>query len=228
MEAKEILSQLKDLIPPSAAISIQEAIYTMDIPALQKRLESFLLQTVSFHDAVSETFYKEELTVEFKHSETELRNAWEATCAEDGYTGDTYCTICGALVSSGQVIPAKGHDFPDWIVVQEPDCFHSGLRTRTCETCGETQTEVLEKDVENCPSLDFHDLDSTKWYHEGVDFVLKQGLMKGIAAQVFAPDANMTRGQLVTVLYRLAGEPETQNTYPFTDVSQTSLNIFVQ
>lgn len=55
--SKEILSQFENVIPISAAISIQEAIYTMDIPALQKRLESFLLQTISFHDAANETFY---------------------------------------------------------------------------------------------------------------------------------------------------------------------------
>lgn len=55
--SKEILSKFENLISPSAAIAIQEAIYTMDIPMLQKRLETFLLQTVSFHDAANETFY---------------------------------------------------------------------------------------------------------------------------------------------------------------------------
>ena len=55
--SKEILLQFENVIPISAAISIQEAIYTMDIPSLQKRLESFLLQTISFHDAANETFY---------------------------------------------------------------------------------------------------------------------------------------------------------------------------
>lgn len=55
--SKEILSKFENVIPPSAAIAIQEAIYTMDIPMLQKRLETFLLQTISFHDAANETFY---------------------------------------------------------------------------------------------------------------------------------------------------------------------------
>lgn len=43
--------------------------------------------------------------------ETELRDAKEATCTEDGYTGDTYCTSCGAIISEGKVIPAFGHDY---------------------------------------------------------------------------------------------------------------------
>ena len=55
--SKEILSQLEDIIPRSAAIAIQEAIYKADIDSLQKALEKFLLQTISFHDAADETFY---------------------------------------------------------------------------------------------------------------------------------------------------------------------------
>lgn len=55
--SKEILSQFETFIPPSAAIAIQEALYTMDISVLQKRLEDFLFQTISFHDAANETFY---------------------------------------------------------------------------------------------------------------------------------------------------------------------------
>lgn len=55
--SKEILFQFENVIPPSVAVSIQEAIYTMDISALQKRVEAFLLQTISYHDAANETFF---------------------------------------------------------------------------------------------------------------------------------------------------------------------------
>ena len=55
--SKEILSQLENIIPRSVAIAIQEAIYKADIESLQKALEKFLLQTISFHDAADETFY---------------------------------------------------------------------------------------------------------------------------------------------------------------------------
>lgn len=40
--------------------------------------------------------------------ETEVRNAQDATATTDGYTGDTYCKGCGALIQSGTVIPATG------------------------------------------------------------------------------------------------------------------------
>ena len=55
--SKEILSKFENVIPPAAAIAIQEAIYMMDIPKLQNKLETFLIQTISFHDAANETFY---------------------------------------------------------------------------------------------------------------------------------------------------------------------------
>lgn len=55
--SREILSQFEQIIPPSSAISIQEALYTMDIPALKSRLGDMLLHTISFHDASNETFY---------------------------------------------------------------------------------------------------------------------------------------------------------------------------
>lgn len=55
--SKEILSKFENVIPPAAAIAIREAIYMMDIPKLQNKLETFLLQTISFHDAANETFY---------------------------------------------------------------------------------------------------------------------------------------------------------------------------
>ena len=44
-----------------------------------------------------------------KHTETEIRDAKDATCTEDGYTGNTCCKACGEIIASGKVIPAKGH-----------------------------------------------------------------------------------------------------------------------
>ena len=54
---KEILEKLTRIIPQSAAISIQEALYTGDVADLQSRLQTLLLQSASFHDTVGELFY---------------------------------------------------------------------------------------------------------------------------------------------------------------------------
>ena len=60
---------------------------------------------------------------------------------------------------------------------------------------------------DNCPSEPFKDVDTSLWYHEGIDYVIANGLMKGIADDAFAPDATTTRAMIVTILYRLENEP---------------------
>ena len=55
--SKEILSQLEHVIPRSLAIEIQEALYKMDVDALQRGLEKYLMQTISFYDAANESYY---------------------------------------------------------------------------------------------------------------------------------------------------------------------------
>ena len=70
-----------------------------------------------------------------------------------------------------------------------------------------------------CPSTNFTDVEENGWYHTGVDFMVKNGFMNGVADDAFDVDGNLTRAQLVTILYRIAGEPETTATNPFADVA---------
>ena len=48
-----------------------------------------------------------------------------ATCTEDGYTGDTVCSVCGYVMAKGAAIPAAGHDFVDGVCsacgAEDPD-----------------------------------------------------------------------------------------------------------
>lgn len=53
----------------------------------------------------------------------------------------------------------------------------------------------------------FTDLTSGSWYYDGVRYALENGLMTGTSARTFAPDRPVTRAMLVTILWRLAGEP---------------------
>lgn len=79
------------------------------------------------------------------HQHTEIRNKKEATCKEEGYTGDTYCTDCGAKVSSGQAIAKIDHTWDNGKVTTEATCEHTGVRTYTCTVCGETKEEETPK-----------------------------------------------------------------------------------
>lgn len=79
------------------------------------------------------------------HQHTEVRDAKEATCKEEGYTGDIYCTDCGQKVSSGKTVTKKDHDWDEGVTVTEATCGHTGEKRYTCKTCGETKTEVIPK-----------------------------------------------------------------------------------
>ena len=70
----------------------------------------------------------------------------------------------------------------------------------------------------DCPSKAFRDVPADTWYHGAVDFAVKNGLMNGVAADRFAPEAGFTRAMLVTVLHRAAGTPKAAAKAPFTDV----------
>lgn len=76
-----------------------------------------------------------------------------------------------------------------------------------------------DADTHNCPSKDFDDLDTSLWYHGDMDYVLSNGLMNGTADKTFAPNENLTRAMLVTILYRNEGKPEISGGAPFEDVA---------
>ena len=60
----------------------------------------------------------------------------------------------------------------------------------------------------DCPSAPFTDVDTAKWYHLSVDYVLTHKMMNGVSSRTFAPNANLTRGMLVQILYNLEGKPK--------------------
>lgn len=69
------------------------------------------------------------------HKHTEIRGAAEATCTEDGYTGDTYCKDCGEKLSIGTVIPAA-HDI---VKVEAKEATHEedgNIEYYECTVCG--------------------------------------------------------------------------------------------
>ena len=60
----------------------------------------------------------------------------------------------------------------------------------------------------DCPSAPFTDVDTAKWYHLSVDYVLAHKMMNGVSSRAFAPNANLTRGMLVQILYNMEGKPK--------------------
>lgn len=66
--------------------------------------------------------------------------------------------------------------------------------------------------------LPFTDVSTSDWFYDDVAFVYKNGLFSGTDSRSFSPNASMTRAMLVTVLYRLEGEPTVTGRSSFTDV----------
>lgn len=82
-----------------------------------------------------------------------------------------------------------------------------------------TSAHTIEARFEHdCPSKAFVDVDLSMWYHEGIDFVLGNGLFIGTSATTFEPGTEMTRAMLVTVIWRLEGNPDASADAPFTDI----------
>ena len=81
------------------------------------------------------------------HVHTEIRDAKDATCDEDGYTGDTYCTDCGEKIVEGTVIGKLGH------TGGEATCSHKAVCTR----CGEEYGELDPENHKNTETINAKD-----------------------------------------------------------------------
>lgn len=77
-----------------------------------------------------------------KHANAELRTL-APTCTADGYENAEYCTDCGARLTLGTVIPATGHDFGQWRLIDAPDCTQSGTEERECLICGACEEQAV-------------------------------------------------------------------------------------
>ncbi len=124
------------------------------------------------------------------------------------------CAICGDVKGT------EAHEFVD----------------TTCTKCGYTKEVTPEPDPDPTPTpvgptggfgggskpaykLPFTDVSKDAWYYENVKIVAEKGLMNGISATTFAPNATLTRGMFVTILYRVEGTPKAAGTTAFTDVA---------
>lgn len=100
------------------------------------------------------------------HDVTEVRDAVQGDCTKDGYTGDTYCVDCGAILARGTGIPAAGHKWAmksdaryhwkecscgavaetamhtfRWVTDQPATAEKTGRKHEECSVCGRRQSE---------------------------------------------------------------------------------------
>lgn len=70
-------------------------------------------------------------------------SVFEPTCVEDGYT--LYmCSLCGSHYKDAtSVVPALGHDFGEWYLVDSPDCVYEGHEMRDCSICLTSEVKTI-------------------------------------------------------------------------------------
>ena len=84
-------------------------------------------------------------------------------------------------------------------------------------TYDETLPGACARD-DDCPMTPFTDLDKSSWYHDGVHWALENSVMNGVGNNKFDPNGTTSRAMIVTMLYRMEGEPEITAENPFNDV----------
>lgn len=77
------------------------------------------------------------------HQHIKLIRKKEATCEEEGYSGDTYCEDCKQIIKAGKTISPTGHTWNDGTLKTASTCESEGIKEYTCKTCGKTKEESV-------------------------------------------------------------------------------------
>ena len=124
---------------------------------------------------------------------TYTQEVTKPTCTEKGYTSYT-CSVCGDSYIADYT-DALGHEYVDGV----------------CSRCDAAQEAA------------FTDVPESAYYFEPVEWAVEKDITSGTGDGIFSPGDSCTRAQVVTFLWRAAGEPEPTSTdNPFTDISKGS------
>ena len=170
------------------------------------------------------------------------------TCTEGGYTTYT-CTVCGDSYTDDET-EAAGHDYDyDNVTFEWADDYSSATASASCTGCDTSDTVEAEVSYDiasngTCTATAtatfdgasttvtaskklgrflFTDVqDSSKYYFESVYVLYYLGYVNGVGdGTAFGVGQNMTREQVVTILWRMAGEPEASTDAGFSDVKSS-------
>lgn len=131
------------------------------------------------------------------------------TCTTAG-SGTYQCSYCGAVKE--MEIAALGHNYGSnqQVITQAATACAPGKGTQHCLRCNQNIEFTI-------PAI-FSDTKAGRYYADAVDYLYSEGIINGMSTTQFGTDTSLSRGMLVTFLYRLAGKPDCDATTPFTDV----------
>ena len=153
------------------------------------------------------------------HSHSYTAVVTPPTCTEKGYT--THTCACGDSYVDSYTAPT-GHSWGAWSVLKQPTEKAEGERVRVCSKCGAEERESIDKLTPSAPTNPFVDVKQGAYYYDPVLWAINHDpqITNGTSPTTFSPNANCTRGQIVTFLWRAKGQPEPKRTdNPFVDVN---------
>ena len=148
---------------------------------------------------------------------------YDPDCTEEGYT-EFICSCGDSYIDN--IVAALGHKWDGGVVTKEPTTSEKGEKTFTCTVCSETRTESIGKLPEEIKPDEpmenpFTDVMEKDFFFEPVMWAVSNNVTSGLSADSFGPGKGCTRAQVVTFLWRAAGEPAPQSSEnPFTDIKE--------
>ena len=142
----------------------------------------------------------------------------------EGSKVDSVTKVSGTTVDLDDYVSTReGYEFTGWYDDRETTEKIGSVTLRGDKTVYAGWEKADGKDDEEADGEEpsFDDVLPDNWAYEAVEYVNEKGLMSGVGGGSFSPGQPTTRGMLVTILYRMEGEPEYENTgtIRFTDVN---------
>lgn len=130
------------------------------------------------------------------HTHSYTSSVTSPTCTSGGYT--TYTCSCGDSYT-GSYTDALGHNYANGV----------------CTRCGAKDPNYVP------PKVSFTDVSTADYCYDAVQWAVANGITNGTGNNTFSPDKSCSRAEVVTFLWRAAGEPSASATVNFTDVKPT-------
>ena len=142
----------------------------------------------------------------------------------EGSKVDSVSKVSGTTVDLDDYVSSReGYEFTGWYNDREATQKIGSVTLRGDKTvyAGWEKTDGKDDEEADDEKASFDDVLPDNWAYEAVEYVNEKGLMSGVGGGSFSPGQPTTRGMLVTILYRMEGEPEYENTgtIRFTDVN---------
>lgn len=191
-----------------------------EIVAMKAEMVEYLAQAQAAAEKAEEERKKAEeerkkAEEERKKAEEERKKAEEAALASAKYYNLIQLSQVDLSGMNGEQRAAA-----EEVLAEAREAISSAATIEEANAALDAALSALEE-IQNrlCASDKFTDVAPKAWYHEGIDFMVNSGYMMGMSDTVFGISGSVTRGQLVTILYRVAGAPGVEGLEnPFTDV----------